>query len=90
MPKSIINHPEIVRRYYDTINESIVFHKCLIDRSADAVCWENVVFKKERGVKILEAMLSLEKSDNKQKEIRADLEYWKTYYDSIRERVYQV
>ncbi len=87
MPKSI-NETEL-RRSYVTIEEAITFHKCLVDRTADAVCWKNYAFKKNGGIKILEEMLTLEKSANKRKEIKKNLEYWKANYNSIRKLVYQ-
>lgn len=90
MPKPIINDPKLMRKAYGTIVEAIEFHKCLIDRTADAVCWRNHVFKKNGGIETIEEMLGLEKSAKKRKEIRTNLEYWKTNYDSIRERVYQI
>lgn len=90
MPKPIINDPELVRKAYETIAEAIEFHKCLVDRTADDVCWRNYAFKKNGGIETIEEMLDLEKSVNKRKKIRANLEYWKTNYDSIRKKVYQV
>lgn len=84
MDKSVIDDPELLIRTYDIINESIAFHKCLVDKTTDAVVWNNIVFKKEGCIKVLEVMLSLEKSANKRKEIKADLDYWRTNYNSIK------
>lgn len=85
-----IDDLELIKKAYEVIEESIAFHKCLVDRTADAVIWMNHAFKKNGGIKTIEEMLALEKSANKRKEIRANLEYWKTNYDFIKKLVYQV
>ena len=56
MPKSI-DDPELIKKAYGTIEEAIVFHKCLVDRTADAVCWENLAFKKMVEFKLLKKCL---------------------------------
>ncbi|MEK6871836.1 MAG: hypothetical protein AABX16_02940 [Nanoarchaeota archaeon] len=78
-----------IREGYEIIKESIEMHRLYCEKIVHAIIWDNVVFKKRGGIKILEDMLEQTTSPKEQEEIKNNLIYWQRNYADIREKVYQ-